>query len=224
MRFTDRRDAGIKLAELLVKKGYHDPVVLALPRGGVPVAAELARALGAPLDLLFVRKIGAPDNEEFALGAIAEGEPPELVLDRASRDVLSVPQRYLDETITAGLREIARRRSTYLGQKPPVPVAGRTAILVDDGIATGATMLAALRATRRRQPARLVLAVPVAASDTLRRLASEADDMICVQASDMLGSVGEFYYDFSQLRDEDVISILTQANAQPGASHHNKTP
>jgi putative phosphoribosyl transferase len=213
MRFTDRHDAGTRLAKLLVEKGFPDPVVLALPRGGVPVAAEIASALGAPLDLVLVRKIGAPDNEEYALGAIAEGEPPVLVLDRAAQDELSVPQSYLEDTIAAGLHEIARRRQAYLGNRPRVPVAGRTAILVDDGIATGATALAALRATRLHQPARLVLAVPVAASDTLRRLAPEADDMVCVQASDMLGSVGEFYRDFRQLRDEDVITILNQANA-----------
>ncbi len=150
MLFANRREAGRQLAERLLALKDKNPVVLALPRGGVPVGFEIARALAAPLDLALVRKIGVPYQEELALGAVADGEHPVLVIDQHLMDALDISQEYLDEAKAAALQEIERRRRVYLGDRQPVDVAGRTAIVVDDGIATGATMLAALRATRRR--------------------------------------------------------------------------
>jgi putative phosphoribosyl transferase len=160
MLFTDRHEAGRRLAERLLRLKDKRPVVLALPRGGVPVGFEIARALAAPLDLVLVRKIGAPQQEELAVGAIADGEHLELVTDPQLVADLGIPPEYLEEAKSAALQEIERRRRIYFGDRRAVDVAGRTTIVVDDGIATGATMLAALRATRRRTPARLVLAVP----------------------------------------------------------------
>jgi putative phosphoribosyl transferase len=209
MQFTNRRDAGAQLAARLLDLKDRNPVVLALPRGGVPIGFEIAGALAAPLDLVLVRKIGAPDQPEFAIGAIAEGA--ERITDAALIAALSVSPAYVEETSEAALREIERRRHAYLGQRQPAPVAGRTAIIVDDGIATGATMLAALRGVRRRGPARLVLAVPVAPPDTLRRLRPEVDDIVCLDAPAHFMAVGQFYQDFEQLSDADVTSLLEQA-------------
>jgi putative phosphoribosyl transferase len=211
MQFLDRRDAGRRLAQRLLALKDENPVVLALPRGGVPVAFEIAGALGAPLDLVLVRKIGAPFEEELAVGAVSEGEKPEVVTDPDLVAGLAVSPDYIEEVKAAELREIERRRLAYLGDRPRVAVAGRTAILVDDGIATGATMLAALRATRRRQPARIVLAVPVAARQTLKRLGREADQTVYVHSAAELGSVGAFYRRFAQLRDEEVVQLLDEA-------------
>jgi len=213
MQFSDRTDAGKRLAQLLLTLQLPDPVVLALPRGGVPVGFEVARALGAPLDLVLVRKIGAPFNEELAVGAIADGETPELVTDAQLVAGLDVSAAYLEEAKAAALREIERRRHMYVGDRQPVDVAGRTAIVVDDGIATGATMLAAVRATRRRKPARIVLAVPVAPEDTLNALGREVDETVCLHAATDLMAVGQFYRRFDQLRDEQVIALLNEAHS-----------
>lgn len=213
MLFTDRREAGRKLAERLLALKLKDPVVLALPRGGVPVGSEVARALAAPLDLVLVRKIGAPDREELAVGAIADGEHPELVTDPRLIGLLDVSREYLEATKAAALQEIQRRRRVYLGNRQPVEIAGRTAIVVDDGVATGATMLAAVRATRRREPARLVLAVPVASRDALKRLQREADNVVCLDAPAEFYAVGQFYVAFPQLRDDEVTALLDEAQA-----------
>ena len=213
MVFIDRRDAGKQLAQLLLASKENNPIVLALPRGGVPVGFEVARALGAPLDLVLVRKIGAPFQEELAVGAVADGDDPEIVTDPLLVGALDISPKYLEEAKTAELEEIERRRRVYLGDRKPVDVSGRTAIIIDDGIATGATMLAALRATRRRKPARIVLAVPVAAKETLRRLRREADDVVCVHAPPDLAAVGQFYLRFPQLRDLEVTELLEQARA-----------
>ncbi|HET9020048.1 MAG TPA: phosphoribosyltransferase family protein [Acetobacteraceae bacterium] len=211
MMFADRQDAGRSLAARLRSKHYPRPVVLALPRGGVPVGYEIAAALAAPLDVVLVRKIGAPMQEELAIGAIADGEHPDLVTDPNLIAYLGVPDTYIEQTKTAALQEIERRRQVYLRGRAPVDVAGRTAILVDDGLATGATMRAALRATRRRRPARLVLAVPVAPADALDRMRGEADETICLHPAELFDGVGAFYRDFRQLRDEDVTSLLDRA-------------
>jgi len=211
MVFKDRHDAGRLLAERLLPLRNKHPVVLALPRGGVPVGLEVARALVAPLDLVLVRKIGVPGNEEFALGAIAEGKPPELVIDEQLAIRLKIPPDYLDEAKAAALTEIGRRRQAYLGTHPQVNVTGCTAIVVDDGIATGATMRAALRATRRRCPARVILAVPAAAPDVLKRLRREVDDVVCLESPDDFMAVGQFYHRFPQLRDAEVTMLLAQA-------------
>jgi putative phosphoribosyl transferase len=213
MLFTDRHEAGKLLAKRLLALKDKQPVVLALPRGGVPVGFEVARALAAPLDLVLVRKIGVPGQEEFALGAVADGEHPELVIDQRLMDNLGISPEYLEEAKSAALQEIERRRRVYLGDHQPVDVAGCTVIVVDDGIATGATMLAALRATRRRAPARLVIAVPVAPPDTLNRLRQEADEIVCLDTPADFSAVGQFYRAFPQLRDEEVIALLDQARA-----------
>jgi putative phosphoribosyl transferase len=213
MQFNDRREAGRRLAQLLLPLKEKHPVVLALPRGGLPVGLEIARALMAPLDLVLVRKIGAPQQEELAIGAIADGKDPELVTDAELVAALDVSSEYLEEARSAALQEIERRRRVYFGDRQPLDIAGCTAIVVDDGIATGATMLAALRATRRRNPARLVLAVPVAPGDTLRRLRQEVDETVCLDTPADFFAVGQFYRQFPQLQDAEVIALLDEANA-----------
>jgi putative phosphoribosyl transferase len=213
MLFPDRTEAGRRLAERLRHFKDQRPVVLALPRGGVPVGFEIARELAAPLDLVLVRKIGAPYHEEFAIGAIADGDQPELVTDARVVADLGVTAEYLERTKATALAEIERRRRAWFGDRRPVEPAGRIAIVVDDGIATGATMLAALRATRRRNPARLVLAVPVAPPDTLKKLRREVDEIVCLEAPDDFMAVGQFYHAFPQLRDAEVIELLDQARA-----------
>ena len=215
MLFADRREAGRLLATKLRAKHYQSPVVLALPRGGVPVAFEIASALAAPLDLLLVRKIGAPGQEELAIGAVADGGQPELVIDPQLIAYLRISQEQLDKMKADALQEIERRRHVYLKKRAPIDVRARTAIIVDDGLATGATMRAALRATRRRKPARLVLAVPIASADALDRMMSEADETVCLdRAADFFG-VGQFYRSFAQLRDEEVTALLDRAWSLP---------
>jgi putative phosphoribosyl transferase len=213
MVFTDRHEAGRHLAQRLLALKDRKPVVLALPRGGVPVGFEIARALEAPLDLVLVRKIGAPDQPELAIGAVADGVRPELVTDPHLIAQLGVPPAYLQEAKSAALREIDRRRRLYFGERRPVEVAGCTAIIVDDGIATGATTLAALRATRRRTPQRLVLAVPVAPQDTLQRLHGEADEIVCLATPANFYAVGQFYVRFPQLQDDEVVVLLNQVRS-----------
>jgi putative phosphoribosyl transferase len=211
MLFSDRHDAGRRLADRLLHLKQENPVVLALPRGGVPVGFEIARALAAPLDLVLVRKIGAPFHEELAVGAVADGEDPLLVTDPGIVADMSISADYLERARLSALGEIERRRHAYLGNRRPVEVAGRTAIVVDDGVATGATMLAAVRATRRRKPGRIVLAVPVAAKRALRRLRREVDETVCLGSPANFMAVGHFYRQFPQLRDEEVLSLLDQA-------------
>jgi putative phosphoribosyl transferase len=218
MLFIDRYDAGRRLAERLLALKEEHPVVLALPRGGVPVGFEIARALSAPLDLVLVRKIGAPFEQELAIGAIADGEDPELVTDARMVADLDISQGYLEEAKSAALKEIERRRRMYLGDHQPVAIKGRTTIIVDDGIATGATMLAALHGTRRHEPARIVLAVPVAAKHALKRLRREADETICLLAPSDFLAVGEFYRQFAQLDDAEVIGLLERARAFTAAN------
>lgn len=192
-RFRDRDEAGGALAEALAARALPDPVVLALPRGGVPVAAPVAARLGAPLDLVMVRKIGVPSQPELAAGAVADGGA--IVVNEALAAV--------------ELGEIARRRAVYLRDRPPVPLAGRTAIVIDDGIATGATMRAALASVRQRGPARLVLAVPVADEAVLRAL--DADETVCLLHRLPYGAVGASYHDFAQLDDAAVVRLLGAA-------------
>jgi putative phosphoribosyl transferase len=208
MFFQNREEAGRALAARLGAYRNSGTVVLGLPRGGVPVAREIATALGAPLDLVLVRKIGAPSQPELAIGAVSDGEQPDLVLNERIVGILDVEPGYLEREKTRALAEIDRRRRLYLGGRTPVALEGRTAILVDDGLATGMTALAALRGVRRRHPRRIVLAVPVASPEIVETLRPEADEIVCLRVSDELMSVGEAYLDFRQLTDEEVVALL----------------
>ncbi|HEX9859061.1 MAG TPA: phosphoribosyltransferase family protein [Paracoccaceae bacterium] len=205
---ADRIQAGRLLAARLAHLKGPDVVVLALPRGGVPVAAEVATALGAPLDLMLVRKVGLPGHEELALGAIAGPDGAEWVVNPevAARSGLTAPEIVVlaDRQRT----ELRRRRAAYLGDRPPVPLTGKTVILVDDGIATGATMRAALQALRRARPRRIVLAVPVAPPDTLADLQGETDELICLESPALFVAVGVHYARFPQVSDAEVLALL----------------
>jgi putative phosphoribosyl transferase len=214
--FDDRDQAGRALAARMADEHLPGPiVVLALPRGGVPVAAPVARRLKAPLDLLLVRKIGAPWQSELAVGAVVDGGHPEVVIDEAACAATGASRAYIDQQAQIEWRELERRRDLYLRGRTPVPVAGATVILIDDGIATGTTVRAALIALRRRSPARLVLAVPVAPHDTLTRLAREVDKIVCLAEPMPFRAIGLHYRDFEQLSDEAVITTLDAA-AVPG--------
>lgn len=206
--FSSREDAGRRLALRLKALKLEDPVVLALPRGGVPVAAEVARELGAPLDVILVRKIGVPWQPELAAAAIVDGDRPDLVLNARVMQALGVTKADIDVAAQAQLAEIERRRKLYVGARTPVPVMGRPAIVVDDGIATGTTARAALQALRRRGPKPLILAVPVAAPDSLNELKAHADQVIALESPANFQSIGQFYADFHQLADQEVIQQL----------------
>ena len=211
MYFRDRADAGCALAqELAGLRGKGDLIVLALPRGGVPVGYEIAHALHAPLDVMVVRKLGFPGQEELAMGAVASGEV--LVLNQGV--VESLGQRAPDVLHQVAAREreeIARREKQYRGDRGVPELAGRTVVLVDDGVATGATMRAAARAARQRRPAKLIIAVPVGAKSTCREIDAEADEVICARTPVPFFGVGQFYKDFSQTTDEEVRALLAQA-------------
>ena len=208
MPFIDRSDAGRKLAGALA--GYKDelPVVLALPRGGVPIAAEVAAALDAPLDLILVRKLGVPAEPELAMGAVVDGAAPIVVRNDDVIRIADVGEAEFNAARDAELAEIERRRRRYLGDRERADVAGRTAIVIDDGIATGATIRAALRATRIRKPRKLVVAVPVAPTESLEELRGEADKIVCIEQYECFGAIGAYYADFQQVSDEEVIETL----------------
>ena len=209
-RFRDRREAGQVLADRLTAyAGRPDVLVLALPRGGVPVAYEVARALGAPLDVFLVRKLGVPGHEELAMGAVATGGV--RVLNDQVVGALGIPPSVIEAVAAWQQQELARRERLYRGDRPPPDVRGRTVILVDDGLATGSTMRAALAALRRQQPARLVVAVPTAAPETCDELRAEADDVVCATTPEPFDSVGLWYEDFSQTTDEEVRELLERA-------------
>jgi predicted phosphoribosyltransferase len=208
MPFKDRSDAGRKLAKALAGYKGQQPVILALPRGGVPVAAEVAAALNAPLDLILVRKIGVPFQPELAMGAVVDGGAPIIVRNEDVIGLAGIDESDFKAICDSGLAEIERRRQRYLGSRNRVDVSGRTAIVIDDGVATGATTRAALRATRVRNPKKLVLAVPVAPTDSLPVLRSDADDVICLEDYEFFGAIGAYYADFTQVPDEEVIELL----------------
>lgn len=214
MAFINRSDAGRRLAQALLPYRDLRPVVLALPRGGVPVAAEVAAALHAPFDLVLVRKIGVPAQPELAMGAVVDGGS--LIVVR-NDDVIALAG--VSEAEFAAIRdreqaEIERRRRLYLGHRAPADLEGRTAIVIDDGVATGATTRAALRAVRLRQPARLVLAVPVGATDTLAALREDADEVVCLEDHTSFGAIGYYYADFRQLSDREVQDIMARFPAR----------
>jgi putative phosphoribosyl transferase len=212
--FRDRRDAGLQLAAALMRFKEEKPVILALPRGGVPVAFEVARALDAEIDLLLVRKIGAPGQEELAIGAVVDGREPHLVLNREIIALAAPPRGYIEAEQKRQLAEIERRRRLYRGTEQPIEVRDRTVIVVDDGIATGATVKAALRGVRQSEPRRLILAVPVAPPDTIEQLARECDEIVCLSAPAWFSAVGSHYADFSQTTDDEVMTLLAEAKAE----------
>jgi predicted phosphoribosyltransferase len=214
MVFIDRSEAGRRLAQALAPYRDRRPVVLALPRGGVPVAAEVAAVLGAPLDLVLVRKIGVPAQPELAMGAVVNGGSPIVVRNDDVIALAGVDEAEFSAIRDRELAEIERRRRLYLGSRAPANVEGRTAIVIDDGVATGATTRAALRATRLRGPARLVLAVPVAAPDTLAALREEADEVVCLEEHTSFGAIGFYYADFRQLSDQEVKDIMARFPAR----------
>lgn len=208
-RFHDRREGGRRLATELERFANRADVrVLALPRGGVPVGAEVARALGAPLDVFVVRKLGVPGQEEYAMGAIATGGV--VLLDERVVRAAGVDDADVDRVLQRERRELQRRERRYRGDRSPPDVAGRTVILVDDGLATGSTMLAAVAALRAERPSRIVVAVPVASPDTCAKLRRSADDVICPLTPDPFYAVGLWYEDFSQTTDEEVRDLLEQ--------------
>jgi predicted phosphoribosyltransferase len=224
-RYANRQQAGRLLAQRLVAMHLAPPlVVLALPRGGVPVGAEIARALGAPLDLLLVRKIGLPWQRELALAAVVDGDEPQIVVDEEVQRISGVGRDYIDAQAQRELREIERRRHAYLGGRAPLPLAGATVIVVDDGIATGTSVRAALQALRRRAPARLVLAVPVAPSDTVQALRGEVDELVCLSQPVPFHAIGLHYEDFHQLDDAEVLASLAAALPQPAAASAGGAP
>ena len=219
MLYRDRREAGRQLAaKLAAYAGRPDVLVLALPRGGVPVAYEVARALAAPLDIFLVRKLGLPGHEELAMGAVASGGI--RVLNKEVVQALRVPEEVIDEVAAEELGELERRERLYRGDRPPPDVRGRTVILIDDGLATGSTMRAAIAALRQQHPARIVVAVPVGAPETCAEFQDEADEAICALTPDPFYAVGLWYGDFTQTTDEEVRDLLEQAGAEHAPVGH----
>lgn len=230
--FRDRREAGQKLATELAKLSLQDPVVLALPRGGVPVAAEVAKALKAPLDLLLVRKVAAPGNPELAVAAIVDGDPPDVVLNREMVEAYSLNDEELRVLIAGQRPELERRRATYRGGRPPLSVGGRTVIVVDDGAATGTTMKVAIRGLKRRSPRKIIVALPVAPAETASELAQEADLILCLSEPARFRALSYYYASFPQLSDAEVLGTMDEtalarsvnrgATAEPAAQTKNK--
>lgn len=213
--FVDRRAAGRELARRLQHLRAERPLVLALPRGGVPVGFEIAEGLDAPLDVVLVRKIGAPGEPELALGAVLDGDAAQVLIDQGLAKALGVDQAYIESETRRQLAEIERRRAAYVGRRPPASIAGRTVIIVDDGIATGNTVRVALRAIRNAGAGRIVLAVPVAPKDVLDGLRREADEIACLATPSPFLAVGAHYQKFAQLADEDVVSLLEFRRQRP---------
>ena len=214
--FINRRDAGRTLAAYLSKyAGRSDVIVLALPRGGVPVAYEVAQALAAPMDLFLVRKLGTPGHRELAMGAIASGGIRVL-----NEDVVrwySIPEAVIDHVVREEQAELERRERAYREDRPAPDLQGRIVILIDDGLATGSTMRAAAQAVRERQPSRVVVAVPVGARETCAEIASFADEVICARMPEPFSAVGQWYLDFAQTEDEEVRDLLQKSLTAPHA-------
>jgi predicted phosphoribosyltransferase len=216
--FRDRREAGRRLADVLLPYALRDPVVLGLPRGGVPVAFEVARRLDAPLDVCIVRKLGAPGHEEFAMGAIASGGV-ELLSEHTVR-ALGLTEAQVTRVLVREREELARRERAYRDGRPPVEVRGRTVILVDDGLATGASMQAGVMALRSRRPAAIVVAVPVASASACEEIRRVADACVCLRTPEPFFGVGQWYVDFGQTTDDEVRALLAAGSSvgQPPAA------
>ncbi|MBI3909445.1 MAG: phosphoribosyltransferase [Armatimonadetes bacterium] len=212
--FEDRREAGKALEEALLPYRDEHPIVLAVPRGGVVVGDEVARALEAPLDVIVARKLGAPGQPELAIGAVVSGEPPIHVLNEDLVRLLAVPDWYINEEAQHQEEEIRRRLTRFRGDRPALDLSGRTVILVDDGIATGYTLRAAIQAIRRQQPARLVVAVPVAPPETVEALHPEVDALVYLETPSPFYAVGVWYIEFSQVSDDEVAAILAGRTAE----------
>ncbi len=210
--FENRRDAGLKLANVLRSYRGQNCVVLALPRGGVPVAAEVARALEVPLDLLLVRKIGAPGEPELAIGSVIDGGEPIVIRDGKMIQLTHTSETEFDRICASELEEIERRRKLYLGGRRPETLAGKIVIVVDDGLATGNTMRAGLEAVRQRNPKYVVMAVPVAPAEALELFRDLADEIVCLETPKWFGAVGYYYNDFRQIEDEEVIRYLRECS------------
>jgi putative phosphoribosyl transferase len=208
--FADRRSAGLQLARAVRSLGLDDPVVLALPRGGVPVGFEVAKELGAPLDVLMVRKIGAPGHQEYGIGALVDGASPQIVIDEVAARMVGADRTYIDRQVARQLEEIERRRKLYcIGPAPSLE--GRDVVVVDDGIATGGTVRAALQGLAKVGAARVILAVPLAPLDVLRSLKPLCDEIIWLEAPSPFRAVGMHYRDFTQTEDQEVIELLAAA-------------
>lgn len=214
MLFQDRKDAGRQLAAALRNLRGQDCVVLALPRGGVPVAAEVAAMLQAPLDLLLVRKIGAPRQPELAIGSVIDGGTPIIVRDSDLIRLTGTSAQAFDEICARELAEIERRRKFYMGDRKPVSLAGKIAIVIDDGLATGNTMRAALHAARMRNPRTLIMAVPVAPRGVFEDFRGEVDQIVCLATPEPFGAVGYFYRDFGPTTDAEVIQVMREHNIE----------
>ena len=222
MFFRDRAEAGRHLASQLTEyAGRDDVLVLALPRGGVPVAYEVARALSAQLDIFLVRKLGVPGHEELAMGAIASGGV--RVLNNDVVDYLQIPKEVIDEVAEVETQELKRRAHEYRGDRPEPEVQGKTVILIDDGLATGSTMRAAAAALRQKNPAKIVVAVPVSAPQTCNEYRMGVDEIICVATPEPFYGVGQWYLDFSQTTDEEVRDLLQRAGQEFAGNAEAKT-
>jgi putative phosphoribosyl transferase len=219
MTFKNRSDAGRRLARVLASYKDQQAVILALPRGGVPVAAEVASFLTAPIDLILVRKIGVPAQPELAMGAVVDGSSPLIVRNEDVIGLAGISESEFKAVCDSELAEIERRRERYLGRRDQIDVARRITIVIDDGVATGATTRAALRATRMRGPKKLVLAVPVAPTDTLAVMREEADEVVCLEDHEYFGAIGYYYSDFRQISDQEVIDTLARFPAQASGQH-----
>jgi len=216
--YPNREAAGRLLAERLLTQAYTDIVVLGIPRGGVPVAKQVADALAAPLDIIVVRKLGAPDQPELGIGAVVDGDHPRAIFNQDIIQYLGVSDEFIKAEIARQLEEVKRRESAYRGDRAKISLAGKTVIVVDDGIATGSSVRAALRGVRRQEPKRLILAVPVAPTESLDALRSDADEIVCLETPEDFFAVGQFYRDFGQVSDGEVKAILRKeqtAEARP---------
>ena len=206
--YADRKAAGCMLARRLMSYAHTDVIVLGIPRGGVPVAKEVADALGAQLDVIVVRKLGAPGQPELAIGAVVDGDHPRTIFNQAIIESLGVSDQYIKTEIARQLKEVNRRESVYRGGRAKILLAGKTVIVVDDGIATGSSVRAALRGVRRQRPKRLILATPVAPAESIEALRSDADEIVCLETPEDFFAVGQFYRDFRQVSDDEVRAIM----------------
>ncbi len=211
--FRDRSHAGQELAEALQHLADLKPLVLALPRGGVPVAFEVARILQAPLDLVLVRKIGAPGNEELALGAVVDGAEPKWVINQELFNQIAPPPNWFEKEMQHQLTELERRRQRYCGERAAPVLNGRCVIVIDDGVATGATVRAALKGLKQSSPSKIVLAVPVGPREEIEMLRTEVDELVCLAMPEPFIGVGRHYGDFDQTSDEQVVDLLARAQA-----------